>query len=65
MNERVDATDLVILANYLVGNIVQGTTPFLAPAPLADLNGDDLVNSIDLVILANYLAGNITSLPVQ
>lgn len=52
---RVNSLDLVILANYLVGNLQPGTPPFTAPLLVADLNGDGLVNSVDLVILLSRL----------
>ena len=48
----LDASDLVLLANYLAGNIA-----ILSLA--GDLNGDGEINAADLVLLANILAGNI------
>lgn len=51
----LDARDLVILANYLVGNLQPGSPPFLAPLSAADMNGDGLVNAVDLVLLQNRL----------
>jgi len=62
---RVDATDLVILSNYLVGNMTPGTAPFSAPLSKADLNRSGTVDAVDLVILQNYLVGNVTCLPTQ
>jgi hypothetical protein len=59
---RIDAPDLVITANYLVGNMTPGTAPFTAPIRAADLNHDGNVNAVDIVILANYLVGNISCL---
>ncbi|HVT03018.1 MAG TPA: dockerin type I repeat-containing protein, partial [Thermoanaerobaculia bacterium] len=61
----VNAMDLVIMANYLVGNVQQGVTPFTAPLTMADLNQDTQVNAVDLVILANYMVGNVTCLPTK
>ncbi|MCA1602885.1 MAG: dockerin type I repeat-containing protein [Acidobacteria bacterium] len=55
---NVDATDLVLLANYLVGN-----TPTLQCVSLADNNQDGTLNAVDLSILANFLAGNVATLP--
>ncbi|MGK2859752.1 MAG: ELWxxDGT repeat protein [Thermoanaerobaculia bacterium] len=62
-NVVVNATDMVILANYLVGNIQHGSAPFSSPLEAGDLNADGRVNSVDLVILANLLVGNITVIP--
>ncbi|MEO8216430.1 MAG: Calx-beta domain-containing protein [Acidobacteriota bacterium] len=59
----VDASDLVIMANYLVRNINIGQAPFTAPLALADLNQDQAIDAVDLVILAHYLVGNIPCLP--
>lgn len=58
----VAATDLVLLANYLVGNINPGEGAFLAPIEVVDLNGDGSVNAVDIVIEANYLVGNVSCL---
>jgi len=52
------ATSLVVLQQYLAGNIVHGVTPFTQPLLAADLNGDGLVNSTDLVLLADGIAEN-------
>lgn len=60
---QVDATDLVILSHYLVGNMTQGTAPFTAPLAKADLDRSGTVDAVDLVILQNYLAGNLACLP--
>ena len=60
---RVDATDLVILSHYLVGNMTPGTAPFTAPLAKADLDRSGAVDAVDLVILQNYLAGNLACLP--
>ncbi|MGH9367486.1 MAG: dockerin type I repeat-containing protein [Thermoanaerobaculia bacterium] len=60
---RADATDLVILSNYLVGNLTQGSVPFTAPLAKADLDRSGAVNAVDLVVLQNYLAGNLACLP--
>ena len=59
----VDAVDMVILSNYLVGNITPGTAPFTAPLAKADLDQSSAVNAVDLVLLQNYLVGNINCLP--
>lgn len=61
---RRDVTDLVILSNYLAGNLTQGTAPFTASASFADLNGSGRVDSVDAVLLQNFLAGNVPCLPV-
>ena len=60
---RPDATDLVILSHYLVGNLVQGSAPFTAPLSKADLDRSGAVDAVDLLILQNYLAGNLACLP--
>ena len=62
-DSRVDVTDLVILSNYLAGNLAQGAAPFTAATSFADLDGSGGVNSVDAVILQNHLAGNISCLP--
>ena len=59
----VDATDLVILSHYLVGNMTAGSAPFAAPLAKADLDLSGSVNAVDLVILQNHLAGNVSCLP--
>ncbi|HEV7766444.1 MAG TPA: Ig-like domain repeat protein, partial [Thermoanaerobaculia bacterium] len=59
---NVDASDRLILENYLVGNLQQGTAPFIAPLSAADLNGDGNVDSTDSLLLANQLVGNIDCL---
>jgi len=61
-DQTVTITDLVQVANFIAGNIPQGS-PFFNKAA-ADVNQDGLVDITDLVILANFLAGNIPSLPV-
>lgn len=54
----VDTLDLVILANYLAGNLQPGSPPFTAPLTAADLNFDGSVNAVDLVLLnARLVAG--------
>jgi Dockerin type I domain len=59
----VNATDLVILSNYLAGNLTQGPPPFTASMSYADLDRSGSVTAVDLVILQNYLVGNIACLP--
>jgi hypothetical protein len=59
----VDAVDMVILSNYLVGNVASGTPPFVAPLSAADLDGSGGVDAVDLVLLQNYLVGNFSCLP--
>ena len=61
LDGNVDVTDLVIVANYLAGNI-PGDSDLVRNAATMDLNGDGKVDAVDMVILANYLAGNISSL---
>ncbi len=60
---KADATDLVIMSHYLVGNIDPGAAPFTASLTKADLDRSGTVNAVDLVILQNYLAGNVACLP--
>jgi PKD repeat protein len=62
LDGSVDAQDLVIVANYLVGNVTPGTAPFAAPLSLADVNHDTAVDVVDIVVLANHLVGNISCL---
>ena len=59
----VDAVDLVIMANHLVGNIPMGTAPFTAPMALVDLDRNGSLDAVDLVTTAHYLVGNISCLP--
>ncbi|MGH9369020.1 MAG: PQQ-dependent sugar dehydrogenase, partial [Thermoanaerobaculia bacterium] len=59
----VDAVDMVILSNSLVGNVTQGAAPFTAPLAKADLDLSGTVDAVDLVLLENYLAGNLSCLP--
>lgn len=63
LSGRVDSQDLVIVANYLVGNLTPGPAPFIAALTTADLNGSSTVNAVDIVILANHLVDNINCLP--
>jgi hypothetical protein len=65
VNANVDSADLVIMANYLVGNVTPGTPPFTAFRSAADLDRDSLVDAVDYVIHANYLVDNITCLPTR
>lgn len=58
-NATLEAVDLVLLANYLVGNIRE----FTVPLTMADLNRDTQVNAVDMVILANYMVDNFDCLP--
>jgi hypothetical protein len=60
---RVDVTDLVILSNYLVGNMSAGSAPFTAALTKADCDRSSTVDAVDLVILQNYLVGNVACLP--
>jgi len=60
---RADATDLVILSHYLVGNMTPGSAPFTAPLSKADLDRSGTVDAVDLVVLQNYLVGNVACLP--
>ena len=60
---RADATDLVILSHYLVGNMTPGAAPFTAPIAKADCDRSGTVDAVDLVVLQNYLAGNLACLP--
>ncbi len=59
----VNAADLGILSDYLVGNVTQGKPPFTASLSSADLDLSGGVNTVDLVLLHNYVAGNLTCLP--
>jgi len=49
---------LVILQNYLAGNIVHGDEPFTQPLLAADLNGDHQVDATDLRLMADRMAEN-------
>jgi hypothetical protein len=60
---RADATDLVILSHYLVGNVTPGAAPFTAALAKADCDRSGTVDAVDLVVLQNFLAGNLTCLP--
>ena len=60
---KIDASDLVVLANELVGNVTPGFSPFNAPSYTGDLNHDGVIDAVDLVMLANYIVGNISCLP--
>jgi hypothetical protein len=55
----VDASDLLLLADYLAGNI----NSFSVATTRADLDTSGTVNVKDLTILLNYIKGHITSLP--
>jgi len=59
----VNAVDLVILANFMAGNLRQGAPPFTASAAFADLNRSGAVDAVDLVLMQNFMSGNITCLP--
>jgi hypothetical protein len=64
----VAAADLVVLSNYLVGNLSPGVGSFNAPLRFANLNGDlngpdPLIDALDLVLLSNHAVGNIDCLP--
>lgn len=66
LDNSVSATDLVLLANYLVGNATpESANGFTAPLGSADLNRDANVNAVDIVIAANNLVGNIACLPTN
>ena len=56
---KIDASDLVLLANALAGNVT------LTNQGAADVFQDGIINAADLVTLANFLAGNISTLPVK
>ncbi len=60
---RADATDLVILSHYLVGNMTPGAAPFTASLAKADVDRSGAVDAVDLVVLQNYMAGNVPCLP--
>src|SRR4029453_1716967 len=55
LDGRVDSIDLVILSNYLVGNMTSGAAPFTAALAKADLDRSGTVDAVDLVVLQNYL----------
>ncbi len=63
LDGRADATDLVILSHYLVGNMTPGSAPFTAALAKADCDRSGAVDAVDLVVLQNYLAGNLACLP--
>jgi hypothetical protein len=54
---KVDISDLLLLANFLAGNIQIDTTA-------ADVLLDGKVDTLDLLTLANMIAGNIPALPI-
>ena len=54
---QVGLVDLVILHQYLAGNVAPGELPFLAHWGTGDVNEDGLVDGVDLVDLAGWLAG--------
>jgi len=59
-NDRlVDSGDAVGLALYLVGE----PSALIAPAEVADVNLDGVVDVVDLTILQHHLVGNVTPLP--
>ncbi len=59
----MDALDMVILSNYLAGNMTPSSPSFPAPLGKADLDLSGSVDAVDLVLLQNYLVGNFTCLP--
>lgn len=67
MDGDVNDRDLVILSDYLVGNLRPNRRvgPFRAELRMADLDQNGAVNAVDLVILENYLTGNIETLPLS
>lgn len=52
-DKYVDALDLVLLKNYLLGGVTFSSQNFMA----ADLNGDEEVNSLDFSLLKKHLLG--------
>jgi hypothetical protein len=56
-----DSTDLLLLANYLSGNV----DPLAASFEQVDLNLDSQVTSDDLAVLMNFIINNISSLPLS
>lgn len=56
-NGAAGAVDLVILAQFLAGNLTPGPPPFTAPLKAADVNGQWGVTAEDLLALAMMLAG--------
>ncbi len=56
--KAVTPVDLVILQNYLVGNVVHGERPFTEPLLSGDLGGDSLVQAVDLLQMADRMAEN-------
>jgi hypothetical protein len=65
LDGKVTASDLVVMANYLVGNIHPGDGVFNAPLGAAKLNSDANVNALDLVVLGNFMVDNIHCLPLH
>lgn len=53
----VGVVDLVILHQYLAGNVSPGELPFLAHLGTGDMNGDEQVDGLDLVYIAEWLVG--------
>lgn len=60
-DKYVDALDLVLIKNYLLGGVTFNFQNFIA----ADLNGDEEVNSLDFSLLKQYLHGTIGIFPVE
>ena len=50
-DNKINAMDIIRIANYLVGNAT-------VESGAADANGDGKVNAMDIIRIANYLVGN-------
>ncbi len=61
-DKYVDALDLVLIKNYLLGGAIF-SSPYNFKA--ADLNGDEEVNSLDFSLMKQYLLGTIGIFPVE
>ncbi len=54
----ITLNDLMILANYITGNIDENSPLFVSTTESADVDGNGNVNVEDEILLANILAGN-------
>ena len=59
----VDATDALILVQYLAGSLSAGQAPFVALQSAANVCDDAQIDARDQAVMLNYLVGAITALP--
>ena len=53
-DEIVNIVDILLVVNYIMGNIDFTETEFQA----ANYNGDDVINILDIMMIVNYILGN-------